>query len=342
MFDAVNSSRTADDNRGTAMIRTIGFAVGGALLALMTNGALAQEKVTVAYFLEWPTANQVAQMDKTYDKEMGVEVEWRAFGNGNEMTQAMVSGDVQIAYSVGFPTFLVGVSNGAPVKMVGVAVSYAEADLCMLRNDSGIARQNIKDLEGKKVATPIGNITHYRLVKALEHLGVDISKVELVQMNGADGAVALLRGDVVMACAFGGPIDRMAEVASPLMTGAELEEIGAGAFDIVQVSNEFAEEHPDLVRKFLAVTDKANQAYNANPESAYQTVSGASGMDLDATKTMMGKFSFPTNEEQAGPNWLGGGVQKMAPAIMDVMAKAGALDKPLDDYSQFIDPSFLK
>src|SRR5687767_5347551 len=115
------------------MIRKIALAVGSAALTLMATAAMAQEKVTVAYFLEWPTANQVAQMDKTYDKEMGVEVEWRAFGNGNEMTQAMVSGDVQIAYSVGFPTFLVGVSNGAPVKMVGVAVSYAENDLCMLR-----------------------------------------------------------------------------------------------------------------------------------------------------------------------------------------------------------------
>ncbi len=324
------------------MIRKIGLIVGSVIFGFIANSAMAQEKVTVAYFLEWPTANQVAQMDKTYDKEMGVEVEWRAFGNGNEMTQAMVSGDVQIAYSVGFPTFLVGVSNGAPVKMVGVAVSYAENDLCMLRNDSGITKANAKDLEGKKVATPIGNITHYRLIKALEHLGVDSSKVEMVQMNGADGAVALLRGDVVMACAFGGPIDRMAEVASPLMTGAELEAIGAGAFDIVQVGNKFAEEHPDLVRKFLAVTDKANAAYTANPDAAYQIVSGAAGMDLEATKAMMSKFTFPSSEEQAGPNWLGGATQKMAPAIMDVMAKAGAVDKPLDDYSAFIDPSFLK
>ena len=107
------------------------------------------------------------------------------------------------------------------------------------------------------------------------------------------------------------------------MTGAELEEIGAGAFDIVQVGNEFAEEHPDLVRKFLAVTDKANAAYTANPDSVYETVSGAAGMDLEATKAMMSKFTFPTNEEQAGPNWLGGENQEMAPAIMEVMVQGG-------------------
>ena len=64
--------------------------LAGAGLLATAGAAAAQDKVTVAYFLEWPTANQVAQVEKTYDKEMGVEVEWRAFGTGTEMNQAMV------------------------------------------------------------------------------------------------------------------------------------------------------------------------------------------------------------------------------------------------------------
>ena len=38
------------------------------------TSASALDKITVAYFLEWPTANQVAQLEKTYDEEMGVEI----------------------------------------------------------------------------------------------------------------------------------------------------------------------------------------------------------------------------------------------------------------------------
>ena len=154
---------------------TLAFAAG--ILAASSGFASAQEKVTVAYFMEWPTANQVAQMEKLYDKELGVEVEWRAFGNGNEMTQAMVSGAVQISYSQGFVPFVVGTSNGAPLKLVGVAVTYAENDLCIVRDDSGITKENAKELEGKKVATQLGNVTHYKLLRTLEHLGVDASKV---------------------------------------------------------------------------------------------------------------------------------------------------------------------
>ena len=106
------------------------------------------------------------------------------------------------------------------------------------------------------MATPTGNVTHYKLLRTLEHLGVDASKVEIVQMNGADAAVALVRGDVTMACAFGGPIDRMKTVGKPLMTGAEQEAAGINTFDIISVTDSFAAEHPELVKKFLAVTGR--------------------------------------------------------------------------------------
>ncbi len=305
------------------------------------QGALALDEVTVAYFLEWPTANQVAQMEETYDKEMGVKLKWRAFGNGNEMTQAMVSGDVQIAYSQGFVPFVVGVSTGAPIRLVGIAVTYAENDNCIVRNDAGITKENAKDLEGKKIATPIGNVTHYKLLRTLDHLGVDSNKVNLVQMNPPDGAVALARGDVAMACGFGGALTRMREYGEPLMTGAEQEAIGINTFDIVSVTNKFAEEHPDLVEKFMAVTEAANAAYKSNPDAAYPIVAKASGMDMDSTKSTMANFGFPSAADQKGPNWLGGGVQAMTKGVADVMVEAGGMDAALDDYSAFVDDNYL-
>jgi taurine transport system substrate-binding protein len=95
------------------------------------------------------------------------------------------------------------------------------------------------------------------------------------------------------------------------------------------------------VKKFLEVTDAANAAFVANPDAAYETVAGAAGMDLEATKAMMASFGFPSNEEQKGANWLGGGMQEAAKGVAEVMATSGNLEKPLDDYSTFVDASFL-
>jgi len=318
------------------------LAITALLFSVAISSAYAVDKITVAYFLEWPTANQVAQLEKTYDKEMGVEVEWRAFGNGNEMTQAMVSGDVQIAYSMGFVPFVTGVSNGAPLKLIGVAVTYAENDLCVVRDDAGITKANAKELEGKKVATPIGNVTHYKLIKTMEHLGVDINKINLVQMNPADAAVALIRGDVAMGCAFGGSLARMRTVGKPLMTGAEQEAAGINTFDIISVTDSFAKEHPELVKKFMDVTDAANNTYNTNPDATYKTIAKAAGMDLEPAKEMLANFGFPSNEQQLGKDWLGGGIQGATKGVADVMVEAGGMDKALDNYSAFIDASFLK
>ena len=318
-------------------------AAGAALaLALAAGTAAAQDKVTVAYFLEWPTANQVAQLEKTYDEALGVEVEWRAFGNGNEMSQAMASGDVDIAYSQGLVPFVVAVTNGLPLELVGVAVSYAEADNCIIRTDSGITQANASELEGKRIGTPIGNVTHYKLLRMLDHLGVDATKVEFVQMNGADAAVAMMQGDVVMGCAFGGPVQRMMEVGAPLMTADEQEAIGIRVFDVVSVTKSFAAEHPDLLTKFMQVTDEANSAYAADPAAALPTIARAAGMDEPATAELLGMFSFPTNAEQASDAWLGGTVQTFMKEVADFFVAQGQLDRAAEDYSSAVNAGFLQ
>ena len=304
--------------------------------------AHAVDEITVAYFLEWPTANQVAQVEKLYDKEMGLEVNWRAFGNGNEMSAAMASGDVQIAYSQGLVPYMVAVTKGLPLKLVGVAVSYAENDNCFVHKDAGITKENAKDLEGRKVATPIGNVTHYKLLRTLDHLGVDASKVNILPMNGAEAAAALSRHDVDVACAFGGPLARMAAYGDVLMTAQEQEAIGIRVFDVISVSPEFAKDHPDLVTKFLQVTEDANRAYAKNPESARPIVAKAAGMKLEDSNNMLALFSFPTKDEQLSAAWMGGTVQSFTKGVADFFVEQGELPKALDDYSPYIDASYLK
>ena len=316
-------------------------AAAAGAVALWAGAASALDKITVAYFLEWPTANQVAQLEKTYDEALGVEVEWRAFGNGNEMSQAMASGDVQIAYSQGLVPWVVAVSNGLPLRLVGVAVSYAEADNCVVHGDTGITQANASELEGMKVATPIGNVTHYKLLRVLDHLGVDASKVDLVQMNGADAAVALARGDVAMGCAFGGPLQRMKEFGQELMTAGEQEAIGIRVFDVVSVTEDFAQDHPDLLRGFMDVTDRANAAYEGEPGRYLETISQAAGMDLGATEDMLGMFSFPSAAEQKSDAWMGGTVQVFTKEVADFFVEQGQLDRALDSYDFAIDASFL-
>ncbi|MDM5148017.1 ABC transporter substrate-binding protein [Candidatus Persebacteraceae bacterium Df01] len=321
--------------------RMIGALTVACLLA-PANAALALDEITVAYFLEWPSPNLLHKADGRFEKEMGVKVNWRAFGNGNEMTAAMVSGDVQIAYSQGLTPFVVGVTKGAPLKLVSAAVSYAENDNCIVHKDSGITQANAKELEGKKVASPIGNVTHYKMLKTLQHLGVDTNKINLLQMNPPDGAAALARGDVAMACGFGGALQRMKKFGSPLMTAKEQEAIGIRVFDIVSVTNDFAQDYPDLVVSFLQITEDANNLFRTNPSEHMPVIAKESGQNLDDALSMINLFEFPTRDEQLSDAWMGKTVNAFVNEVADFYVQEGSLPKALDDYSVTMDDSFIR
>ena len=319
------------------------LAVIGAVAAFVTVACGRDEidKITVAYFPEWPTANQIAQNEKTYDEELGVEVEWRTFWTGIETNEAIAAGEVQIVYAQGVVPWVVAVSNGQRVKLLGVAISYSEADNCIVHSDTGITQSNAKELEGKKVATTIGNMTHYKLLRTLDYLDVDADKIDIVEMDPPAAAAALARAEVAMACAFGGPLQRMREFGHELMPASEQEAIGIRVFDVVVATEEFVDEHPDLMRKFMEVTEQSRITYESDPDRYTESIAQAAGMDVESARSLLDTFTFLSAEEQKSEEWLGGAVQQFAKDVAQYFVQQGLIDQALDSYDFAIDDSFL-
>ena len=209
------------------------LAAGAAMLAGTTSAALATDSVNVAFFLEWATPNQIAKVDKAYDDAMGVDVNWTDFSTGVAMTEAMLAGDIDIAYSQGLAPFVTAVQQGAPLKMVGIAVVY-EANDCFVRNDLGITSANASELEGMTAAVPLNTMADFSFRKQMAALGVDTSTMTIVDQAPADGAVSLADGSVDMACIFGGNSAKAAgEVGTPIMSTQQKTDAGIGSFDVI-------------------------------------------------------------------------------------------------------------
>lgn len=310
------------------------------ILAGSASAASSPEQVTVGYFLEWPTASQVAQVEKQYDQAMGVKVNWRAFDSGTAMSAAMASGDVDMAYSQGLVPFTVAVSQGLPITMVGIAVSYAENDNCVVSKRSGVDKASAAKLSGQAVAVPFGTVAHYKMLKVLSHLDVDSRKLKLLDMAPADGAAALARGDVAMACGWGGALRRMKQYGEVLMSAKEQEALGIRVFDVISASNRFAEKYPQMVTRFLKVTDDANRAYQQNPQKYLPTIAKASGMQKDDAEKVLNLFEFPLKSQQLSQQWLGGTVQTYTKAVADFFVQHKQIPRALDDYSGTIDTRF--
>ena len=180
----------------------------GSIFALNLSISVANSaanEVRVAYFLEWPTPNQEDKVKGIYEKALGVPVKWTNFSNGGAMTDAMLAGDIDISYSQGLVPFINAVKSNAPLKLVDIAMEYGMGGTtCVTSNASGITKANASELEGKKVAVPLGTMAEYVFTESMKIVGADRKKMNIIAMDPEEGAAALVSGDVVMACLFGG------------------------------------------------------------------------------------------------------------------------------------------
>ena len=112
----------------------------------------AANQVRIAFFLEWATPNQEAKVKKVFDDALGVPVKWTNFATGGEMTEAMLSGDIDISYSQGLTPFVNAVNAKAPIKLVDIAVTYGMGNTtCIVSNASGITKANAAILPSIKL-----------------------------------------------------------------------------------------------------------------------------------------------------------------------------------------------
>ncbi|MCY3996460.1 MAG: ABC transporter substrate-binding protein [Rhodobacter sp.] len=315
-------------------------------VAILAGGqAMAADEITVAYFLEWPMPFQHAKVNGTYEEEMGVAINWVSFDTGTAMSAAMAAGDVHISVSQGVPPFVVATSAGQDIQIVDVAVSYSDNDNCVVHSDLEIDRNSAGELEGKKVAVPLGTAAHYGFLRQMSHFGIDVSAMEVVDMPPAEGQAALAQASVDMACGWGGALRRMMESGNILLTGAEKEELGILVFDVTSAPANFVAEEGELLAKFLKVTADANAMWNAGGDAATAMIADIAkdaGMEPEDTAETLARFKFPSIDDQLSGKWLGGGAQSFMKGVADVFVEAGSIDAALDSYEAAVDTGPLQ
>ncbi len=317
----------------------LGAAAGLATLsALPANAEAHLSEITVGYFLEWPMPFQYAKVEGMYEEAMGVDINWVSFDTGTAMSAAMASGDVQMSVSQGVPPFVVATSAGQDLVMLDVAVSYADNDNCVVRSDLEIDADTAADLAGSTVAVPLGTAAHYGFLRQMDHFGIDLASLEIVDMAPPDGAAAIAQGSVDMACGWGGSLRRMKEYGNVLLTGDEKTELGILVFDVTSAPADFVAENEDLVTAFLQVTAEANAMWNSgeNTEEMLPVIAQDAGMDEQATAETLATFVFPSVEEQLSDAWLGGNAPTFLKGVADVFVEAGSIDGALDSYEETI------
>jgi len=228
--------------------------------------------------IDWATYNPVSLLlkdkgllEKEFTKD-GIAVRWVKTVSSSNALQFLNAGSIDFGSTAGSAA-LVAKINGNPIKSIYV-YSRPEWTALVVTKDSKIT--SIADLKGKKVALVRGTDPHIFLVRALLSAGLtdkDITPV-LVQQH-ADGGTALIRGDVD---AWAGLDPMMAQ--HEVLDGAKLffRKPEANTWGILNTREDFLKDHPDVVRRVLAVYEDARKHALANYDELKKVFIAVTGL----------------------------------------------------------------
>ena len=309
---------------------------GVSAIALLTAGS-ASAAAPSEIVIDWATYNPVSLVLK--DQRLlenvfapdNITVRWVQSAGSTTALEFLHAGSLDFGSTAGAAA-LISKVNGNPIRSIYV-FSRPEWTALVTMPDSPI--KTVGDLKGQRVAVTRGTDPHIFLVRALATAGLTEKDVKLVLLQHPDGRTALERGDVA---AWAG--------LDPMMAAAELESHArllyrnpaANTWGVLNVREEFAATHPDIVRKVLTQYEVARKwAVAHKPELI----------------TMMGtadKLSAAVNERQLERTDLSSGMIGEAQITTIVEAgkalqTAGVLNPAVDVTAVtqgMVDPSFAR
>lgn len=318
--------------------------LGVALLALALPAAAAEDlKITIGYQTV-VEPSKVPQATGAYDPATHARIDWRKFDSGADVIAAIASGALDIGY-VGSSPLAAAASRDLPIETIYIVGLIGESEALVARNGSGI--DGLKDLVGKKVAVPFVSTTHYSLLAALQHEGIDPKKVEILNLRPPEIAAAWERGDIDAAYVWDPALGQIRASGKVILDSAKVAEWGAPTFDAWIVRKQFADEHPEAVRAFVKVTGDAYANYLADPAAwgpkseEAREIARLTGAKVEEVPQLLKGYVFPTLADQASAAFLGGGTVEAIAATSRFLKEQGRIDAVLDDYSGYVSANYV-
>ena len=318
-----------------------------AAAALAVNTAVyaqAKKEVTFAHqdmMVPLRTVMESGELEKV----TGYKINWRMFGGGGDVVKAMASGDVQIG-EAGSSPIVAATSQGQDIKLFWILDDIAEAEALIVRNGSGI--NSVKDLKGKKVATPFVSTAHYQLMAIMKVNGVDANGVNVMNLRPPEIAAAWERGDIDAAFIWDPVLGKIKSNGKVIESSRTIGANGFPTFDGLVVNAKWAAENEAFMVQLVKVLAKADENYRTNKakwtadSAEAKAVAKWTKADVKEVPDTMALYTFPTMEEQLGPKWLGGAAAKTMTSTAEFLKEQGRIQEIKPSYSSFITDTYIR
>jgi taurine transport system substrate-binding protein len=315
------------------------LAVLAATLATLCGTAFAQTKELTFAHQDMLVPLRLVMESGEVEKATGYKINWRMFAGGGDVIRAMASGDVQMG-ETGSSPLTAAASQGQDIKLFWISADIANAEALIARNASGI--NSMKDLAGKKVATPFVSTAHYQLMAGMKMDGVDPKSVNVMNMRPPEIAAAWERGDIDATFIWDPVLSKIKGTGKTIATSGSIGKRGAPTFEGIVVNAKWAAANEPFMIAFVKALNRANEEYKATGKSwtpdSPQTKAMAKWTKADPkdVSAAMSLYTFPTMAEQVSPTWLGGGAAKAMAGTAAFLKEQGRVQEVKPDYGAFV------
>ena len=314
-------------------------------LSLWGGAALAQQKEVTFAHQDMLVPFQAVIESGELEKATGYKINWRMFGGGGDVIKAMASGDVQIG-QVGSSPLTAAVTQGQDIKLFWILDDIADAEALIARNGSNV--NSVKDLKGKKVATPFVSTAHYQLMAAMKLEGLTAKEVNVLNLRPPEIAAAWERGDIDAAFIWDPVLSKIKGNGKAIASSGSIGQKGYPTFDGIAVNTKWAAENEAFMVALVKALNKADSEYRANKASwtpdtpQVKAIARVTKADVKDVPAAMALYVFPTAAEQLGPKWLGGGAAKAMAETAVFLKEQGRIQEIKPDYKVFVTDVYAK
>ncbi|MFE4378071.1 ABC transporter substrate-binding protein [Streptomyces cyaneofuscatus] len=297
--------------RGWLRLSSIAAALGALLVVTACGeggsgdgGKDGDKTIRIAY-QAFPSGDLIVKEKGWLEKALpGYQVKWTKFDSGASINTAFVAGSVDLA-AIGSSPVARGLSEplNIPYQVTWVLDVAGENEALVARNGSKVS--SVKDLVGKKVATPFSSTSHYSLLAALDQAGVDSSKVQLLDLEPQDILAAWTRGDIDATYVWLPTLEELKKTGKVLVSSRELAAAGKPTLDLGVASTSFIKAHPDVLPAWRKAQAQALDLIHDDPDTASAAVGKQLGISPAEAGAQIKQGIFLKPAEQADAKWLG-------------------------------------
>lgn len=260
-----------------------------AVLSMTSLTALAMD-LNICYVKSpFNLQNIVMKENRMLEKEFAgsdVKVIWHEINSGAKQAQALAAGALDVSAVMNTASLLLAVGVGNDLV---IATGAAHPNRVFALVGKKGHNYSVKDLKGKTVAGPRGTVLHQMLVAALKKEGMTMQDIQFVSMDPPKAYAALVGNSVDAALLAAGLVVKANDAGMKTITTAE----GLVKPNLVMVARRaYAEEHPDLLKRVVAVHRKAHAWINENKEKALEMGAKAQGVSPEVAQKLFDWSSF--------------------------------------------------